>query len=125
MGEFVIPELLGGPDTLMIGRVLWNEFFNNRDWPTASAVAILFCLLMVCLLLARLGDLQLLQHEYFSTRADDNRMRVVAMPPVRGLIYDRNGTLLAQNRPSFDLEVTRDQVENLDMLLATLAPVMN
>lgn len=40
IGEFVIPELLGGPDTLMIGRVLWNEFFNNRDWPTASAVAI-------------------------------------------------------------------------------------
>ena len=40
IGEFVIPELLGGPDTLMIGRVLWNEFFSNRDWPVASAVAI-------------------------------------------------------------------------------------
>ncbi|HCV95948.1 MAG TPA: putrescine ABC transporter permease PotH, partial [Stenotrophomonas sp.] len=40
VGEFVIPEMLGGPDTLMIGRVLWGEFFNNRDWPTASAVAI-------------------------------------------------------------------------------------
>lgn len=40
VGEFVIPELLGGPDTLMIGRVLWNEFFSNRDWPVASAVAI-------------------------------------------------------------------------------------
>ena len=40
IGEFVVPELLGGPDTLMIGRVLWNEFFSNRDWPVASAVAI-------------------------------------------------------------------------------------
>lgn len=40
VGEFVIPELLGGPNQLMIGRVLWNEFFNNRDWPVASAVAI-------------------------------------------------------------------------------------
>ncbi len=40
IGEFVIPELLGGPDTLMIGRVLWNEFFSNRDWPVASSVAI-------------------------------------------------------------------------------------
>ncbi|MFO1493251.1 MAG: ABC transporter permease subunit [Lysobacterales bacterium] len=39
VGEFVIPEMLGGPDTLMIGRVLWQEFFNNRDWPVASAVA--------------------------------------------------------------------------------------
>ena len=47
VGEFVIPELLGGPDTLMIGRVLWNEFFNNRDWPTASAVAIVMLLLLM------------------------------------------------------------------------------
>ena len=47
VGEFVIPELLGGPDTLMIGRVLWNEFFNNRDWPTASAVAIVMLMLLM------------------------------------------------------------------------------
>jgi putrescine transport system permease protein len=40
LGEFIIPELLGGPDTLMVGRVLWTEFFNNRDWPMASALAI-------------------------------------------------------------------------------------
>jgi putrescine transport system permease protein len=40
VGEFVIPDLLGGPDTLMIGKVLWDEFFTNRDWPIASAVAI-------------------------------------------------------------------------------------
>ncbi|WP_114391752.1 ABC transporter permease subunit [Oleisolibacter albus] len=46
-GEFVIPELLGGPDTLMIGRVLWAEFFNNRDWPVASAVAVALLLFLV------------------------------------------------------------------------------
>ena len=40
VGEFVIPELLGGPDTLMIGRVLWDEFFSNNDWPMAAAVAV-------------------------------------------------------------------------------------
>ena len=39
VGEFVIPELMGGTETLMIGKVLWGEFFNNRDWPVASAVA--------------------------------------------------------------------------------------
>jgi putrescine transport system permease protein len=48
IGEFVIPSLLGGPDNLMIGRVLWDEFFNNRDWPVASAVAIAFLVLLVC-----------------------------------------------------------------------------
>ena len=47
VGEFVIPELLGGPNQLMIGRVLWNEFFNNRDWPVASAVAIAMLVLLV------------------------------------------------------------------------------
>jgi putrescine transport system permease protein len=47
VGEFVIPEMLGGPDTLMIGRVLWQEFFNNRDWPVASAVAIVMVVLLI------------------------------------------------------------------------------
>ena len=47
IGEFVIPEMLGGPDTLMIGRVLWGEFFNNRDWPMASAVAIIMLLILL------------------------------------------------------------------------------
>ena len=40
LGEFIVPELLGGPDTLMAGRVLWTEFFSNRDWPLAAALAI-------------------------------------------------------------------------------------
>ncbi len=46
VGEFVIPSLLGGPDNLMIGRVLWDEFFGNHDWPVASAVAIVFLVLL-------------------------------------------------------------------------------
>ncbi len=47
VGEFVIPDLLGGSETLMIGRQLWSEFFSNRDWPLASAVAILLLILLV------------------------------------------------------------------------------
>lgn len=47
MGEFVIPDLLGGSDTLMIGKTLWNEFFSNRDWPVSSAVAIILLLILV------------------------------------------------------------------------------
>ncbi|MFT3719947.1 ABC transporter permease [Pseudorhodoferax sp.] len=47
VGEYVIPELLGGPETLMIGRVLWDEFFANNDWPVASAVAVLMVLLIL------------------------------------------------------------------------------
>jgi putrescine transport system permease protein len=47
VGEFVIPDLLGGPDTLMIGKVLWDEFFTNRDWPAAAAVAIAMLVFLV------------------------------------------------------------------------------
>ncbi len=54
VGEFVIPDLLGGSETLMIGKTLWNEFFINRDWPVASAVAVVLLVLLV-------GPLLLLQ----------------------------------------------------------------
>lgn len=59
VGEFVIPDILGGPDALTIGRVLWTEFFTNRDWPAASAVAIAMLLLIVTPTLA---------FEYFENR---------------------------------------------------------
>jgi putrescine transport system permease protein len=47
VGEFVIPDLLGGSETLMIGKTLWSEFFNNRDWPVSSAVAVILLLVLV------------------------------------------------------------------------------
>jgi putrescine transport system permease protein len=47
VGEYVIPELLGGPETLMIGRVLWDEFFSNNDWPMAASVAVVMILLVI------------------------------------------------------------------------------
>ncbi|MEH6671427.1 ABC transporter permease subunit [Halopseudomonas sp.] len=47
VGEFVIPELLGGPETLMIGKILWQEFFNNRDWPVAAALAIIMLAILL------------------------------------------------------------------------------
>ena len=57
MGEFVVPDLLGGPESYMLGTALWNEFFRNADWPTASALA----LTMLVVLLAPLALLQRLQ----------------------------------------------------------------
>ncbi len=47
VGEFVIPDILGGSDTLMIGKILWTEFFSNRDWPVASAVAVVLLLVLI------------------------------------------------------------------------------
>jgi len=59
VGEFVIPSLLGAPESLMIGKVLWTEFFSNRDWPVASAVAIA----LLTLLVIPIGFLMHLQNE--------------------------------------------------------------
>lgn len=47
VGEFVIPELLGGPNTVMIGKVLWNEFFSNRDWPLSAALTVVLLAVLV------------------------------------------------------------------------------
>ena len=58
IGEFVIPDLLGGSDTLMIGRTIWTEFFENRDWPTASAAAVV----LLAVLLLPMALYERLQH---------------------------------------------------------------
>jgi putrescine transport system permease protein len=47
VGEFVIPDLLGGPDSLMVGKLMWTEFFSNKDWPLASALALVMLVLLV------------------------------------------------------------------------------
>ena len=57
VGEFVIPALLGGPDQMMIGKVLWTEFFRSRDWPVASALAVLLLIILaVPIIYARYQD---------------------------------------------------------------------
>ena len=73
VGEFVIPDLLGGSDTLMIGRTMWNEFFANRDWPVASAVAIvLLAALLVPLILFERAQMR--QQESAGSGAMTNRL---------------------------------------------------
>lgn len=97
---------------------------EKQTFLTRTAFAAVLCLLMAILLIVRLVNLQIMQHDYYSTRADDNRMRLTPVPPVRGLIYDRNGTLLAQNKPAFVLEITPEQVPNLDETLESLKPIV-
>jgi len=93
---------------------------EKRTFTARVIVAGIICVIMIGLLTMRLVDLQLIKHDYYSTRADDNRMRLIAVAPVRGLIYDRNGALLAQNLPSFVLDITPEQVRDLDDTLARL-----
>jgi len=101
-----------------------NLFEERRAFSRRVAVAAALGVVMGVLLTLRLLQLQVMEHDYYDTRSNDNRMRVVPVPPVRGLIYDRNGALLAQNLPSFDLVITRDQVDNLARTLARLRQIL-
>jgi penicillin-binding protein 2 len=81
-------------------------------------------LLGLCLLIARFTFLQVMHHDEFVTRSQNNRVKPRAIPPARGLIYDRNGVLLADNVPAFRLEVVPEQVKDMPALLARLGAVV-
>ena len=83
-------------------------------------------LVLTLILVARMLYLQVQQHEHYQTRSEENRMQMVPVPPVRGLIFDRRGNLLAENRPIFNLALIPERIEDLDALieaLATVAPI--
>ena len=85
-------------------------------------------LFVVALLLVVVGcyfSLQITQHDNYKTQSDRNRVQLQAIPPKRGLIYDRNGSLLAENLPSYSLTIVKEQVENLDDTIAMLQQLLD
>lgn len=92
-----------------------------RSRVIVGAVAV-FLLAMV--LVARMYHLQVTQYEYHSTLSENNRVHVQPIPPNRGLIYDRNGVIIADNRPSFSLTITRERTENLHQELQALVEIL-
>lgn len=87
-------------------------------------LAVVLVVLLAGLLGARLYYLQVVQHEVYSTRSDKNRVRVEPLPPSRGLIYDRNGELLAENLPTYNLMLVRERVDDLDDTLRLLVDLL-
>lgn len=96
-----------------------RRLFNRRLTLATVIVLALFAALVL-----QLFNLQVQQHEYFSARSDGNRLHSQYVPPARGLIFDRNGQLLADNQPIFNLTVVREQVDDMDELLATLGDMI-
>ena len=92
-----------------------TRLFLSRIWISVVAM----CLGMLVIVL-RLAQLQLVNHEHYTTLSQENRLKVVPIPPTRGLIYSRDGVLLADNRPSFSLEVVPEGIKNLDEQVAAL-----
>jgi penicillin-binding protein 2 len=99
---------------------------EQRSFFQRSAVAAFVILGLMLVLLGRLVLLQVIRHDYYTDQADGNRARIEPIPANRGLILDRNGKVLAENRPSFQLELVREQVGDrpaLDRTLAGLAKI--
>lgn len=97
-----------------------SHLFLNR---IVAAFAVI--ILLAAALAARLIYLQVVDHEHYTTLAQDNRIKISPLPPTRGLIYDRNGEILAENIPTYSLEVIPEQVPDLDKTLAGLKSLLN
>jgi len=92
-----------------------RRLFNRR-----LTVAGIFVFILFAALIAKIVNLQVSQYEYFSARSDGNRLHSQYVAPARGLIFDRNGQLLADNQPIFNLSVTREQAGDMDLMLDNL-----
>ena len=86
-----------------------------------GAIAVM---LLICVLIARLYYLQVIQYEYHSTLSENNRVHVQPIPPTRGLIFDRNGVVVADNRPSFSLSMTRERSGDWQQVLDVIVEVL-
>ncbi len=104
---------------------LKDHFRETRLFTNRAVIALLLAAALMILLLVRLFDLQVLQHNTYSVLSDKNRVHIRAVPPTRGLIYDRNGALLAENLPSYQLEITRERVTDLDATIAELRQLID
>ena len=95
---------------------------NEQRQYTARVVALfLFALLGFTILLVRLVQLQVWEHQTYQVKSDANRIQLQAIPPQRGLIFDRNGVVLAQNRPVYALNLVDELVEDFDLLIDELS----
>ncbi len=92
-----------------------EEFHIIRNRVIVSSLIVLFLLFLT---LARIFYLQILEHDHFTTLSQHNRVKVLPIAPIRGLIYSRDGVLLADNHPSFSLEIIPERVDDMEKLLA-------
>ena len=99
---------------------LKDDYLENRLIRRRLVLAAVFILLLLGLVLGRLYVLQIVEYQHFSTLSDSNRIRIKALPPTRGLIFDRNGVVMANNLPTYRLEIVREQVEDLEVTLQQL-----
>ena len=105
---------------------LKDSQLESRIFGSRTIIAVCLVMVLLGLILMRYYALQITEYEVYRTQSERNRVQLQPLPPKRGLIYDRNGVLLADNRPSYVLSVVRERVGDLDVALSelqTLLPV--
>lgn len=103
---------------------LKDQNLESRIYSARTVTAIVIVLALLGVVLGRYYSLQIEQYETYRTQSERNRVQLQPLPPKRGLIYDRNGVLLADNRPSFLLSIVRERVADLDATLAELQSLL-
>lgn len=96
-----------------------SRIFTRRVVLMVAAISVL-----AALLLGRLAFVQIVKHDHYKVLSQENRVKILPLPPVRGLIYSRDGVLVAENRPSFSLELIPERVRDLEQTLADLAVII-
>lgn len=109
----------------MYQTTLKDYLRESRLFRARAITATLIILLLLLLLILHLAKLQIIDHAHFTTLSQDNRVKVEPLPPTRGLIYDRNGVILAQNLPTYSLEITPERVKDLDWTLQELGKIIS
>lgn len=109
---------------MMRRTVIKNHTLEAQLFKRRALVAAVFSVLMLLLLLSRLVYLQFFEFSHFSSLSDNNRVRLTPLVPNRGLIYDRNGVVLAENRASYQLELIPEQVKDIEATLAGLGEIV-
>jgi penicillin-binding protein 2 len=99
---------------------LKDDYLENRLIRRRLVLSAIITAILLSLVLGRLYVLQVVEHEHYSTLSDSNRIRIKALPPTRGLIFDRNGVVMANNLPAYRLEIVREQVSDLNATLQRL-----
>ncbi|MAR91460.1 MAG: penicillin-binding protein 2 [Pseudomonadales bacterium] len=103
---------------------LKDHYRETRVFARRAAFSVVMVILLILALIARMVYLQVLQYEKYSTLSDENRVSVEPVAPTRGLIVDRNGHLLADNRPSYSVSITRELCPDIDATLEQLAQLV-
>jgi penicillin-binding protein 2 len=103
---------------------LKDHIFESRLVMNRAVVLLVIGGLLLVVLLTRLLYLQVIEHEHFTTLSEDNRVKLQPIPPNRGLIFDRNGVLLAENLPSYRMEITPEQVDDMGATLSALEDII-